>query len=153
MQPEFPAIRLVIIGAVIDPAYAAQIRNRIQALPWVTYLGEIPHQAMSGILALGDIVLNTSDSEGQPQGALEAMSLAKPTLMTAVPGNLNLITDGVEGFYVRDEADLIRSARILLEDPALRKNRWAAAAQKAVPKPVCRGKRVGCFTPNSTGSF
>ncbi len=133
VHPEFPALRLVIIGAVIDPAYAEQIQNRVQSLPWLTYLGEMPHQSMPGILALGDIVLNTSDSEGQPQGALEAMSLAKPALMTAVPGNLNLITDGVEGFYVRDEADLIRGARILLEDPVLRKN-MGAAAQKLVQK-------------------
>ena len=131
VHQEFPAVRLVIIGAVIDPAYAAQIRNRIQPLPWVIYLGEIPHQAMPGILAMGDIVLNTSDSEGQPQGALEAMSLGKPALMTAVPGNLNLITDGVEGFYVRNEAELIRAARFLVQDRALRRT-MGEAAQKLV---------------------
>lgn len=128
---EFSVVRLVIIGAVIDPAYAAQIQNRIQPLPWAIYLGEIPYQSMPGILALGDIVLNTSDSEGQPQGALEAMSLGKPVLMTAVPGNLNLIMDGVEGFYLRDEADLIRAARTLLKDHDLRKV-MGAAAQKLV---------------------
>jgi glycosyltransferase involved in cell wall biosynthesis len=51
--------------------------------------------------------------------------------MTAVPGNLNLIMDGVEGFYLRDEADLIRAARTLLKDHDLRKV-MGAAAQKLV---------------------
>jgi glycosyltransferase involved in cell wall biosynthesis len=67
---------------------------------------------------LGDVVMNTSNSEGQPQGALEAMSLGKPCILTAVPGNLNIINHGIEGFYVDGEADLVTAAKTLINDPA-----------------------------------
>jgi glycosyltransferase involved in cell wall biosynthesis len=120
VQTEFPYIRLLILGAVIDRAYGDFIQNRIKNLPWVLYPGEFPHDQMYSIMSAADVVLNTSLSEGQPQAALEAMSLGKPCLLTAVPGNLNIIEDGREGYYVRDQADIVSSARNLVIDHELR---------------------------------
>jgi glycosyltransferase involved in cell wall biosynthesis len=118
---EHPQLHLLIIGAAIDELYSNQIIDSIKDLSWITYLGEIPHAEMQSILALGDVVINTSNSEGQPQGALEAMSLGKPCILTAVPGNLNIINHGIEGFYVNSEADLIKAAETLLKNPPQRK--------------------------------
>lgn len=115
-----PRIRLLIIGAVLDEHYAAWILDRIQGRDWPRYVGEVVHQDMLGLLDLGDVVLNTSHSEGQPQAALEAMSLGKPCILTAVPGNLNIIQEGQEGYYVRDKNELARAAQNLLDDPVLR---------------------------------
>lgn len=120
MQTEFPNIRLLILGAVIDRAYSDFIQSRIKNLPWVMYPGEFPHDQMYSMMSVADVVLNTSYSEGQPQAALEAMSLGKPCLLTAVPGNLNIIEDGREGYYVRDQADIICSARNLIINHELR---------------------------------
>jgi len=119
LHQEYARIRLLIIGAVIEEQYSSAIINRIHTLPWITYLGEIPHDQMAGILALGDVVLNTSHSEGQPQAALEAMSLGKPSILSAVPGNLNLIQPGREGFYVNNQEDLLHAAQTFLNNPAL----------------------------------
>ncbi len=115
-----PRIRLLIIGPVIEKEYGQAIINRVSNLPWITYLGEIPHSQMTGILNLGDAVLNTSRSEGQPQAVLEAMSLGKPCILTAVPGNLNLIQTGREGFYITNADDLRYAGQALLKSPALR---------------------------------
>ncbi|PKM75984.1 MAG: hypothetical protein CVU90_14870 [Firmicutes bacterium HGW-Firmicutes-15] len=115
-----PRLRLLIIGAAIDGLYSRHILDRIRYLNWINYLGEIPHAQMQSLLLTGDVVLNTSTSEGQPQGALEAMSLGKPCILSAVPGNLKLIEEGIEGFYVQGEADLISAANTLINDPARR---------------------------------
>ncbi|MEQ8236365.1 MAG: glycosyltransferase [Syntrophomonadaceae bacterium] len=115
-----PRVRLLIIGAVLDEHYAAAIRERIHGEDWLKYVGEVVHHDMLGLLDLGDVVLNTSHSEGQPQAALEAMSLGKPCILTAVLGNLNIIKDGQEGYYVRDKNELARAAHNLLDDPVLR---------------------------------
>lgn len=115
-----PRVRLLIIGAVLDEHYAAAIRERIHGQDWLKYVGEVVHPDMLGLLDLGNVVLNTSHSEGQPQAALEAMSLGKPCIMTAVSGNLNIIKDGREGYYVRDKNELARAAQNLLDDPVLR---------------------------------
>ncbi|MDD4802397.1 MAG: glycosyltransferase [Syntrophomonas sp.] len=115
-----PCLRLLIIGAAIDDAYSRTVLDRISGLDWVKYLGEIPHAQMRSIFLLGDVVMNTSRSEGQPQGALEAMSLGRPCILSAVPGNLNLISPGIEGFYIDSEKDLIAAAQALINDPPRR---------------------------------
>jgi Glycosyltransferase len=120
LQQHDPQIRLLIIGPIIEEEYARAILNRIHKLPWITYLGEIPHSQMAGMLSLGDAVLNTSHSEGQPQTALEAMSLGKPCILTAVPGNINLVQTGREGFYISNANDLRQAGHILLTSPVLR---------------------------------
>lgn len=119
---DHPEVRLLIMGAVIDEDYARPLLTCMQELDWIIYLGEVPHIEMGSLLALGDVVLNTSDSEGQPQAALEAMSLGKPCILTAVPGNLDLIANGCEGFYVQDQNDLVAAANILLTNPIIRHN-------------------------------
>jgi glycosyltransferase involved in cell wall biosynthesis len=86
---------------------------------------------MMSVLGLGDIVLNTSQCEGHPQGALEAMSLGKPCILTAVPGNLNIIEQGVEGFYADNQEEIIRAAKILVKDPA-RRNKMGQHSAKLV---------------------
>lgn len=129
LHDEYASIRLLIIGAVIEEEYSRIIMERIRSLPWITYLGEVPHNQMAAILGLGDAVLNTSHSEGQPQAALEAMSLGKPCILTAVDGNLNLIEEGKEGFYVNSRTELIDAARTLLTYPGLREEMGNKARQ------------------------
>jgi len=129
LHQEHSVIRLLIIGAVIDKQYSYSIINRIRDLPWITYLGEIPHDQMASTLTLGDVVLNTSHSEGQPQAVLEAMSLGKPCILTAVPGNLNLIQEGREGFYVKNREDLLLAAQTMVNSPALREEMGLSARQ------------------------
>ncbi|MCR4401077.1 MAG: glycosyltransferase, partial [Syntrophomonadaceae bacterium] len=101
-----PGLRLLVLGGVLDAEYAARLIRRMEQLPWVVYAGEIPHCEVASWLGLADAVLNTSASEGQPQAALEAMSLGKPAVMTAVVGNLGVMEPGREGFYVHDAQEL-----------------------------------------------
>ena len=116
----YPRLSLLILGAEIDSSYAGHIKSRLSRLPWAHYLGEIPHQQVSGIMQTADVVLNTSRAEGQPQGALEAMSLGKHCIITAVPGNLGIIEDGIQGFYITSARELADRALQLAEDPTLR---------------------------------
>ena len=120
LQPEFPQLNLLIIGTIIDKEYSARMLKRINNLPWVKYPGEFSHRQMYSLLSVGDVVLNTSHAEGQPQAALEAMSLGKPCLLTAVPGNINIIENGVEGYYVHNQDDLVVAARKLMLNQKLR---------------------------------
>jgi glycosyltransferase involved in cell wall biosynthesis len=121
LQPEFPQLRLLILGTIIDKEYSDRLLKRIKDLPWVIYPGEFPHRQMYSLLSVGDVVLNTSLAEGQPQAALEAMSLGKPCLLTAVPGNINIIENGVEGYYVHNLNDLVVAARKLMVNRELRR--------------------------------
>lgn len=144
LRKQFPRVRFMIIGAVIDEQYSREIIQRIGKLEWVSHYSEIPHEDMKAYLELGDVVLNTSQAEGQPQGALEAMSLGKPCLLTAAPGNLNLITAGVEGFYVHNEDELYILAKKLIEDGSLRL-RMGAAARCLVENRFAPGPEIEAY--------
>ncbi|CFY11443.1 Glycosyl transferase, family 1 [Syntrophomonas zehnderi OL-4] len=124
---EYPHLRLLIIGADINPDYSQIIRTRISNLPWAKYLGEIAHNQTRGLIEMVDAVINTSQAEGQPQAVLEAMSLGKPCIMTAVPGNLNIIQSGQEGFYANDATEFSQAAKIFISNPEVLKKMGLAA--------------------------
>lgn len=127
IYPECPQIRLLIVGAAIDTEYTSHIKSRLDKLKWAFYLGEVPHHQMKGILQTSDIVLNTSLAEGQPQGALEAMSLGKPCILTDVPGNQGIINHGCHGFYINTPEELAASALNLIQNPSLQHIMGSAA--------------------------
>lgn len=127
-QP-YPQLRLLILGAAIEDEYSKMIQNRIEDMPWVTYLGEIPHHQVQAYYRLADVVLNTSRAEGQPQAALEAMSLGIPAILTSVPGNLGIMEDGVQGFYANNRSQLQAAAARLIQASQLKQEMGQAAAQ------------------------
>lgn len=125
----YPGLALLIVGVEIDREYTEGIKSRLRELPWAVYTGEVPHQSIGGIMRIADVVINTSLAEGQPQAALEAMSLGKPCILTAVPGNLGIIRDGVHGFYINSALELSEAALRLINDPGLRYATGRAASQ------------------------
>lgn len=120
VKPDLPELKLLIIGAAIEKDYAESFLTRIADLPWVLYLGEIPHSKMAGLYLLGDAVINSSLAEGQPQAALEAMSLARPSLLSAVPGNIGLMEHGREGYYFASPEQLAECVLELTKSPEKR---------------------------------
>ncbi len=127
VQPDYPNLRLLIMGADLNPDYSRPILEHIKNRSWIKYLGEIPHDQIRSLMMQADVVINTSQAEGQPQAALEAMSLGKPCILTAVPGNSNIIEPGKEGYYVCNEEDLIQAAKTLINNPDMAKKMGLAA--------------------------
>jgi glycosyltransferase involved in cell wall biosynthesis len=78
-------------------------------------------------------VVNPADVEGLPIALLEAMSLGKPVVATAVGGVPDVIEDGVEGLLVApaDPEALATGVDRLLGEPDLR-HRLGEAARTAV---------------------
>lgn len=74
---------------------------------------DVPHW-----LSLVDVVVNTSEREGLPISLLEAMAAAKPVIATAVGGNIDLITNNMNGYLVPpgDEAALAATIMKLLQN-------------------------------------
>ena len=144
IQPDYSHLKLVIIGALIDPDYSRQMLQRIDALPWVTYMGEVPHASVQELILHADVVVNSSHAEGQPQGALEAMSLGLPCILSAAPGNLHIIKNGREGFYVHNEKDFARAARIFMDHPQ-RTKMMGQAARKLVEEKFSLEKELNAY--------
>ena len=82
-----------------------------------------------------DVFLNTSSSEGIPMSILEAMALGVPPVVPAVGGLKEIITDGEDGYLVRNRDPSVFAERCvaLCTDQALRQ-RMARAARETVTK-------------------
>ena len=65
---------------------------------------------------------------------LEAMSVGKPIIATAIDGFANVMTDGTEGLSVppRDEDKLTEALLTLIENKALRQQMGASGKQRAM---------------------
>lgn len=73
------------------------------------------------ILASSKVMIMTSDWEGTPMVALEAMSLGVPIVTTPTDGLAELITDGYNGILSDNDDELAQGIISILEDNSLHK--------------------------------
>ena len=104
-------VRLVLAGVGPESRLAklaalAPERHAVVCLPFMP--------DVRPLYELLDVVLLPSRSEGLSQGLLEGMALGKPVVASDAPGNLDVVTDGVDGRLVPPL------------DPAM----WAAAIEE-----------------------
>lgn len=73
-------------------------------------------------LAIADIGVNCSESEGLSNAIIEYMAAGLPTIVSRGGGNVDLVKDGVHGltFAVGDAVGLADAIRRMLDDPDLR---------------------------------
>ncbi len=128
LQEKYKELRLLIIGAPIQEDYAERIIEKLKTRNYIKYIGEVDHHYMKSIFQMGKVVLNCSHTEGQPQAALEAMSLGIPCILTAVPGNLNIITHGRQGLYINDTEQLCEAIEYYIANENRRLEMGDAAA-------------------------
>jgi glycosyltransferase involved in cell wall biosynthesis len=80
-------------------------------------------------LQAADVFLLVSRREGLPVSLIEAMATGLPSVVTDLPANTQLVTDGKQGFHVKvNDLDGIGNALLrLFENPELRQQFGAAA--------------------------
>ena len=115
---EHPNAVLVLVG---DGPERTVLEERAHALALgdrVHFVGE--RNDVSNILAMAEIFVLPSFSEGIPLALVEAMAAGKPVVATAVPGNSDVIGDQRYGVLVpvRDARALADALCGLLRDPA-----------------------------------
>jgi glycosyltransferase involved in cell wall biosynthesis len=124
IMPQFPKVSFSIAGDVLDPVYFAELQSLVRDLGLADcfrFDGGIvdlrPH------LAVADIFVLPSRSEGFSNALVEAMAASLPVVATGVGGNAEAVQDGYTGFIVppEDPAALTEAIVRLLSDPALAK--------------------------------
>ncbi len=127
LRPEFPDIRLLIIGAddrqVMKESFTAELTKLaadLGASENVIFTGQ--RSDMPETMAAADIFALPSDEE--PFGLVfpEAMAMKKPVVALANGGTLEIVEHGKSGLLsAKDDVEsLAANIRTLLRDPALR---------------------------------
>jgi glycosyltransferase involved in cell wall biosynthesis len=97
----------------------------------VLFLGRFAREDLEAAYEAADLFVLPSGGEGLPMALLEAMSHGKCVLATNVPGNWDVVKDGVNGALVAggDPAELAHRIDALLADEQLRARLGAQARQ------------------------
>ncbi|HMS18816.1 MAG TPA: glycosyltransferase, partial [Planctomycetota bacterium] len=80
-------IRLTILGARSDEAYAQQVDQSLRGLEGIHLLRNVPHHQMELVYRSHDVLWNTSLHEGGANAILEAVSFGLPVFLRSVLGN------------------------------------------------------------------
>jgi glycosyltransferase involved in cell wall biosynthesis len=96
-----PDVLVVSVGAEKHDGDLARVRESAASAgvsEHVRFLGR--REEARAFLAAADVVVNPADFEGLPLAVLEALSLSKPVVATAVGGVPTVVIDGVTGRLV-----------------------------------------------------
>jgi glycosyltransferase involved in cell wall biosynthesis len=131
----FAAPRLLIVGedrpGISSPSYRAELEalaERLGVADRVHFSGKLANPAEA--VALADICVLCSETEGLSNVVIEYMLAGKPVVCTDVGGNSEIVVSGLTGHIVpaRDVPALSRAIADLLADPAKRKS-WGEAGK------------------------
>ena len=114
-------IKLILAGPVLDENFAKILFGKIKSHKWIYYIPKIPHDEIKCVFEDIDIALNTSITEGgMANTVLEAMSIGKPVLASAIEGNTSVIKNGFNGLIFRNNNDFYMKAEKLVTDKNMR---------------------------------
>ncbi len=122
LRYQFPQIVLIIVGDGEDKLWLENKVADLKLSQHVWFTGSVSKEALGATIKAADaFVLNTA-YEGLSHQLLEVMDLGTPIVTTAVGGNPELITDGINGYLVpyNDTAALTAAIAHILHHPESR---------------------------------
>jgi len=130
-----PEALLVLVGdGAMRPELEALARQASLSHGQIRFVGRVAASEIPFWLRASDIFSLTSPSEGFACALVEAMSVGLPSVVSAIPANLQLIDQGVHGLTVPyDSEEGIAEALLrLFRDAGLRQIMGNAAHLRAV---------------------
>lgn len=131
LLPRHPNLKAILPGR--DQGMRARLEEMIRELKLednVILMGE--RRDVARILALADIVVHPSHTEGFSNSILEGMTAGKPLVVSDVGGNPEAVIDGENGYIVpaKDWRALAEALDKLIATPALRARMGAASRRR-----------------------
>lgn len=124
-----------VVGSGAMRVHLDTLATKLGVSHLLKYVGTIPYEKLHLAYQGADIFVLTSESEGMPCAVLEAMGCGLPIVTTDVPGNQEIVHEGVNGFLVPvgDTGKLAQSLAWLIRDPALRRRLGSESRRMVQP--------------------
>jgi len=104
LKPSFATRSIFeVVGSGLDEEFIAKLRETARSLANVRLHPQVDHHAALRWAARSDVVVCASRDESMPLAILEAMSLGKTIISTAVGGIPDYLTDNVTALLVAPE--------------------------------------------------
>ncbi len=108
--PARSRVRLVHLGAPLDPGSDERARVEMAANPRYVWLGERPRRETLGVLGGSRLLIVTSRLEGGSNAVSEAIAARVPVLSSRVDGSVGVLGPDYPGFYPVGDAAALASA-------------------------------------------
>lgn len=97
-----PELRLVMLGNGSLAARLRQIFLQGEVMERVIFPGQVKQADLPKYYRAADLYVSASHSDGTSISLLEALACGCPVLLSDIPGNLEWITPGEQGWFFRD---------------------------------------------------
>ncbi len=113
--------KCIIVGTGQDKDALRALSTQLGIDDKVIFVGNIENEQIPSYLAISDIFVRPSRSEGQGIAFIEAMAVGVPIIATPVGGIVDFLHDNETGLFceVDDPEDLAEKIRTLLSDSSL----------------------------------
>lgn len=115
-------VKLLIIGEGTYRKFCEELVKKLHLEDFVVFLGSVPHEEVPAYMALADVLVLPSLSEGFGIVLLEAMAMGLPIIATKVTGLTEIVEDGENGFLVEphNPLEIAEKCYILLTNDDIR---------------------------------
>jgi len=103
-QVQVPGVRLLHIGAALDPALGDLARATAAATPAYRWLGALPHMATRRRLRHCHAMVIASRMEGGANVIIEAVTSGVPVLASCISGNIGMLGEDYAGYFAPGDA-------------------------------------------------
>lgn len=130
---ELENIKVLIVGNGPEEQDLKNLVKKLEVEDRVEFIGSVPYEDIPKYLAVSDIFVRVSRSEGLGSSFLEAMAAGLPVIGTDVGGIPDFLKDQETGLFVKvdDSSDLAQKIKMLIENDKLR-NRLIENGKKLV---------------------
>ncbi len=118
-KKKYPYVKFIMIGRAAKNSWMDKIIADINALPNLTYLGELALSETNNLFSASHIFVNTSLVEGFPNTFIQAM-MRKSVIVSLNVDPDDILKNNNIGFHSKSFENLIRDVELLINDNTLR---------------------------------
>jgi glycosyltransferase involved in cell wall biosynthesis len=114
IRARWPGLQVRIVGGGPDRARLEQLSQRLGLESVVRFVGWVSDEERARLLATSWLLVTPSAGEGWGLSVIEANAVGRPALAFRVPGLVNSIADGFNGWLIDDPRGLTRAIELRL---------------------------------------
>ncbi|OEF96483.1 glycosyltransferase family 4 protein [Desulfuribacillus alkaliarsenatis] len=108
---------LCVIGPVIEAEEYERVTILTRENPHIRYFKSIHQKELIEIIRISDILINSSESEGQSIAIIEAFYQRTPVIASRCPGNEQMIEHGKNGYLFNAEEEFNTAVDAFINKP------------------------------------
>ncbi len=110
---EVPELRLLLLGSGSQAGLIRRLVSDSGVQDQVISIGQVANHDLPGYYRACDLYVSASHSDGSSVSLMEALACGRPALLSDIPGNVEWITPGEQGWLFPDGDEQALAAGIL----------------------------------------